>query len=168
MNTSHSSYPRPYKSRAFASVGPRPIHPLLDPPAHLLDSPPSLPPEAASRRPDSCPIDGYVVSTHLLPAAYPRQAPYVKIHEKILKHDASDSMIERRRSVQDVAELFRDSRLQYRQGKLSEPNTREEDLLWNVVNRYYPTKRKPEGKKGVTLFLSHANGFHKEVSSHRP
>lgn len=157
------SYPRPAKLRAPSCEEPRPILPLFDPPTHLLNSPPTLPQEAALRQAESCAIDGYRNSTHIFPAAYPRQTPFVKIHDKILKHDASNNLDERRRSVQDVVEIFRETRLKYRQGGLNSPDLQEGYLLWNVVNRYYPKEKKPAGRKGVTLFLSHANGFHKEV-----
>lgn len=44
-------------------------------------------------------------------------------------------------------------------GKLSEK------LLWNCVNRYVRTSgQSTAGGVGVTLFLAHANGFHKEAS----
>jgi hypothetical protein len=38
---------------------------------------------------------------------------------------------------------------------------RSEKLLWNSINRY--VKRVQDGRKGLTLFFAHANGFPKEV-----
>lgn len=162
--SSSPSYAQPTNPRSFASVNPKPIFPLHDPPAHLLSSPPSLPAEAQSRRPDACPIEGYLVSTHIVPAAYPRQTPYVKVSYKILKHDASTSLQERRAGVQSIAEGFEETRRRITRGKPA-ADVEEGYLLWNVVNRYYPKKSRPASAKGITLFLSHANGFSKEVSS---
>lgn len=45
----------------------------------------------------------------------------------------------------------------------------EQPQLWSCIQRIVPSRQKNDGQrgKGVTLFLAHANGFHKEVSKSR-
>ena len=49
----------------------------------------------------------------------------------------------------------------YEQGRLGAAPS--EKLLWNCVSRYVRTSGSSSGA-GLTLFLAHANGFHKEAS----
>lgn len=72
--------------------------------------------------------------------------------------------LSRRRSVQSVVEEFQETKRRHMRDDIS-PDREETFLLWNVVNRYYPEKGRPAGARAITLFLSHANGFSKEVSS---
>lgn len=162
MKLSSQSYPPPTSPRPFQSVNPKPVFPLHDPPDKLLQNPPSLPEEARQRRPESCPIAGYLVSTHIVPAAYPRQTPYIKPSDTILAHDANPSFKDKRLTVQKVADEFQAVRHKYHY-EGPPPDPEEPYLLWNCINRYYPKANRPAGAKGVTLFLSHANGFSKEV-----
>lgn len=87
----------------------------------------------------------------------------MEIKEEILKYNASRDPKERIRSVEGIIKKLEKVKRQHMEDK-TEPDLDEEYLVWNAVNRYYPKKRRPAGARGITLFLSHANGFSKEVS----
>jgi hypothetical protein len=99
--------------------------------------------------------DRYTVSTHLVPAACPRITPDIPLP---ILPEFSDSS-EKKRNIQRLATEMRERQELFVQGRLC--GERSEKLLWNCVNRY--AKRAPDGKKGLTLFLTHAVGFPKEV-----
>ncbi|KAG1754813.1 Alpha/beta hydrolase family-domain-containing protein [Suillus paluster] len=88
--------------------------------------------------------DNYIISTHLVPTARPRLTPDIPLP---VVPEFSTNASERRREI-----------LQF-SGRLS--GDRSEKLLWNCVNRY--AKRVQDGRKGLTLFFTHANGFPKEI-----
>src|SRR5882724_7787036 len=73
MSPISASYPRPTNARTWPTVVPRPLLPI-EPPATIgalppLPSPPRDPAFAPS----------YTLTTHLIPAAYPRTTPYIPL-----------------------------------------------------------------------------------------
>jgi hypothetical protein len=103
--------------------------------------------------------DNYTVSTHLVPAACPRLTPDIPLP---VIPEFSTNASERKRNAQQVATEILERQELFIQGKLG--GERSEKLLWNCVNRYIKRAEVgPDGKKGLTLFLAHANGFSKEV-----
>lgn len=137
-------YPRP-----FPSVRAAPPFP-----AHL----PELP--SSPRKPTSISAN-YLLSTHIVPAAYPRVAPVTttplepapspglgKEEKKRVNARRADTIIATQRAHAEAVT------------PLGEGDGR---VHWNCVNRYVRKDMGHGSKKGVTLFLAHATGFPKEV-----
>lgn len=101
----------------------------------------------------------YTVSTHLVPAACPRRTPHIPL-PTLLEYSTNASKKEQNK--QQLAAKICEIRELIRQGKLSAE--RNEKSLWNCINRY--VKRTPNGKKGLTLFLTHGTSIPKEVCIH--
>jgi len=136
----------------WISVNPKPLLPFRtrgeDLPKPPLPSPPR----------DEFFNDNYTVSTHLIPAACPRLTPDVPLPPA---PEFSTDPSERKRNIQQTAAQIRELQALYDQGKFGEE--RSEKLLWNCVNRYARRRVRSYGKSGLTLLLTHANGFPKEV-----
>ena len=145
-----SSFDPPTEPLAWTSINPRPFVPLQrHPEPSTLPSLPSPP-----RRPAFS--DLYTLSTHIVPAAYPRLTPDVPQPEV---PDNSIGKEERNRIItQKATEMLGAKR---RHSAASEPREGSRKLLWNCVNRY--ARNDLTGQKGLTLFFAHANGFPKEV-----
>ncbi|KAK0194525.1 alpha beta-hydrolase [Armillaria mellea] len=105
--------------------------------------PPSLPavlPQLPS--PQRFPVwlpDGWIHTTHIVPAAYPRSYPDVVLPE---------------------ASVFDPKQLLALREKEKGTTSRNDKLLWLCFNRY---ARKNTDGSGLTLFFTHANGFCKEI-----
>ena len=97
----------------------------------------------------------FTLSTHLIPAACPRTTPDVPV-PYFPSHPRPDTE-EHTRAARDILELKR----QQWCGELDHL-PRSSKPLWACVNRY--TRKGLQGLgKGVTLFVAHGVGFHKEV-----
>jgi hypothetical protein len=157
-----STYPR----WAGASQRPTPFAPKRD-------TPPLLPPPQR-RCPNHLPIremvpppDGYSSSRHIIPAAYPRvfkestgglsrsSAPYTAHPAR--KGETPD---ERKKRNLDEAKACVRARLD------ASPSEDEGGMLWVAGERWIRDRKEgQEGGEGLTLVVSAANGFTKEVSS---
>lgn len=140
--------PRPRQPpRADERVKPNLLFPLQEPPQSLEY--PALP----------CPPRGhhftsaYTVTTHLIPAAFPRVTPFVPLLP-VPEHESRD---ERSARVERYTSEFLALRTQYA------PDTPESQptVLWTALNRYVRTDT--GSGTGLTLLLLHANGLHKET-----
>ncbi|KAG2108437.1 Alpha/Beta hydrolase protein [Suillus discolor] len=100
--------------------------------------------------------DTYVVSTHLVPGGCPRLTPDIPL-PVIPKF--STNAAERKRDIQQLLTEITERQARFVKGELG--GERSEKPLWNCVNRY--VKRVQDGRKGLTLFFAHANGFPKEI-----
>jgi hypothetical protein len=102
-------------------------------------------------------LDAYSLSTHIFPAAYPRTTPPVPVPSV----PSPDLPFKERKAGLNkaVAETLA-LRADYEADKL--PQDGDARPLWICVNRYTRRKSKTTGK-GITLVLSHSNGFMKEV-----
>jgi hypothetical protein len=100
--------------------------------------------------------DNYIVSTHLVPAGCPRLTPDIPL-PVVPKFKTNTA--ERKRDIQQLFTEIIERQERFVRGELG--GERSEKPLWNCVNRY--VKRVQDGRKGLTLFLAHANGFPKEV-----
>lgn len=143
-----STYPLPKPStwRAIAHRKTIPVYPPLEP----LDYP-SLP-----SQPRRLPFDApFTLSTHIIPAAHLRTLPYVQMPPP---PPADLPKAERAKYNQEIRDKLR---------VLASPpiSSGHPILLWNCLNRYV---RKGAPGTGLTLFLTHANGFPKEVRSLSP
>lgn len=146
-----SSYDPPSVLPVWTSIKPRPFVPLQPPPLETLHLP-SLP--SPPRQPAFSSL--CTLSTHIIPAAYPRVGPDVPQPEKVL--ESVDKNERRNINVQVANELLR-SRIKQSTGP--NPGEGSKKILWNCINRY--VRKGFSGEKGLTLFFAHANGFFKEV-----
>ncbi|KAH8112353.1 Alpha/beta hydrolase family-domain-containing protein [Phellopilus nigrolimitatus] len=159
---SSSFYSPPTSPRTFDSVHPRELLPLREPPETLLLYPPVLPSEAVKRSKKTCPIsEEFSLSTHLVPAAYPRTTPFLPLPERFAS-SYTTSKEERKARAQEVTEYILSVKKRQSNGEIT-PDERENRLLWNCVNRYARKDRTPKSKKSITLLLTHANGFPREI-----
>ena len=143
----HRTVPRPSQPpRTNERVKPNLLFPLQEPPTSIEY--PTLPCPPRDHRFTST----YTVTTHLIPAAFPRVSPFVPL-PPVPEHESKD---ERGARVGRYTSEFLDLQTQYA------PDTSESQptVLWSVLNRYVRT----DSGTGLTLLLLHANGLHKEVS----
>lgn len=147
----------------FLPPEPYNLLPCNPPPRSLLalEPPPASPPllslPTAPRTAGGSLLEPwFTLSTHLVPAAYPRTTPFVPLSS------LSDvSKLETKKASARLAKELISSREQYWRGELDRlPRNRKP--LWVCVNRYIRRGTSREGR-GITLFLTHAVGFHKEV-----
>jgi hypothetical protein len=138
----------------YVSIHPRPLLPLEPPPD--TPSPPPLPVP-----PRQSPFNDYDLTSHIIPAAYPRHAcnpaPVIPRNESV---DARKARVKR------LTEELVIARQADQEGT---PRGRVQDVaFYNVLTRYR-LRDLPRGAKrqtGLTLLVLHANGFPKEVSWH--
>ena len=144
-------YPEDYADAkaAMASIPPRPFLPIQPCPtiAHFppLPSPPRQTIHAA-----------YTLTTHLVPAAFPRSIPDIPLPE-IPPHSAPNRQAQITLLTTELVEM----RARFAQGELRGGHSRKP--LWNCVNRQVRTDKRHVTRPGLTLFLAHANGFPKEA-----
>jgi hypothetical protein len=127
---------------------PGPLLPLRSPPETVLNPPLPCPPRHHRF------TSSYTVTTHLIPAAFPRSSPFVPL-PAFPTHETKD---ERAARIQ----RFTDELLSLQAQHAPDQSGAQQTVLWSVLNRYV---RKSIGDaSGLTLLLLHANGLHKEVS----
>ncbi|KAI6002048.1 Alpha/Beta hydrolase protein [Pisolithus albus] len=141
-------------SPPWQSVSPRPLLPIRPHPAPLRS--PSLP---SPPRQDTVHKD-YALSTHILPAAYPRLVPDVPLPE-IPLHSNPTPPTERQEKITTIVKQLLERQECFTQGRMAGEHGRKP--LWNCVNRYVRTCKRNTVNTGLTLFLAHANGFPKEI-----
>ncbi|EGO01092.1 hypothetical protein SERLA73DRAFT_72062 [Serpula lacrymans var. lacrymans S7.3] len=135
------------------TLSPEPFYPLHEHPASLAY--PQLP---SSPRPPAF-HDLYTLSTHIIPAAYPRVVPDIPIPEAPSQYTDKE---ERKRHVQRLGGEIAERQELFGRGQL--PGEPSRKVLWNCINRYVKNTHSTDNKsKGVTLLLAHANGFPKEI-----
>jgi len=96
----------------------------------------------------------YTVTTHLIPAAFPRSSPFVPLPP----FPAHETKEERAARIQ----RFTDELLSLQDQHVPDQSETQQTVLWSVLNRY--VHKSTAGASGLTLLLLHANGLHKEVS----
>lgn len=154
--------------RTVASPYPRPEIPLCVPtcPTYTLlplEIPPPCPshelPQLPSVRGRTSFNDLFTVTTHLIPAAYPRSTPDVPLPDPPAwtrnKTQWKDAVLAK------VDEVISTKQKQLG-GKLGNVPSRKP--LWVCINRYRRANtRAADNNLGVTLFFAHATGYTKEV-----
>ncbi len=100
-----------------------------------------------------CFTNSYTVTTHLIPAAFPRSSPLVPL-PPLPAYETKD---ERAARVQ----RYTGELLSLQARHVPDHSGEQQTVLWSVLNRY--VRKSVGGAKGLTLFLLHANGLHKEV-----
>ena len=147
---SNNTIPRPPQASPTLASGsiPRPLLPLRPPPEPLRYPPLPCPPRRHRF------TSSYTVTTHLIPAAFPRSSPFVPL-PPFPAHETKD---ERATRIQ----RFTDELLSLQAQHVPDQSGTQQTVLWSVLNRFV---RKSIGDaNGLTLLLLHANGLHKEVS----
>ncbi|KAG2347142.1 hypothetical protein BDR05DRAFT_715971 [Suillus weaverae] len=137
----------------WTTVNPRPFLPFRTRCGHgseALETPPLPSPRNELFN------DNYVVSTHLVPASCPRLTPDIPL--PVVPKFSADAA-ERKLGIQQLFAEITERQECFVRGELG--GERSEKPLWNCVNRY--VKRVQDGRKGLTLFFAHANGFPKEI-----
>jgi hypothetical protein len=99
--------------------------------------------------------ENYVLTTHIIQAAFPRTTPPVRA-PAVPSPDLPFK--DRQAGVKEAAAKALALRVDYQCGRLTQE--RDSRPLWMCANRY---ARKKVTGKGLTLVLMHANGFTKEV-----
>ncbi|RPD76053.1 alpha/beta-hydrolase [Lentinus tigrinus ALCF2SS1-7] len=153
MASSALTYPPP-GPYDLPTCHPKPLKPSQTPPRDIQA--PQLPTPPRKSLLD----EWYTLSTHLVPAACPRTTPFVPLPPL---PQWSPNKDEFQASVQRVVDEVSATKEAQWLGKLDhlEPNSRQ---MWICVNRYVRKGlREDDTGKGVTLFMSHANGFPKEI-----
>ncbi len=144
----HRTVPRPGQPpHTDERVKPNLLFPLQEPPQSLEY--PALPCPPRDHRFTST----FAVTTHLVPAAFPRVSPFVPL-PPVPEHESKD---ERGARVERYTNEFIAQQTQHAPDKsVSQPT-----VLWTVLNRY--VRADTSSGTGLTLLLLHANGLHKEV-----
>jgi hypothetical protein len=136
--------PRPRQPpSSIERVKPSLLFPLQEPPQSFEY--PALPCPPRDHRFTST----YTITTHLIPAAFPRVSPFVPL-PPVPDNESRD---ERSARLERYTTEFLDLQTQHA------PDTRP-TVLWTVLNRYV----RANSGTGLTLLMLHANGLHKEVS----
>ncbi|GAA6012026.1 hypothetical protein JCM11491_000143 [Sporobolomyces phaffii] len=146
----------PIESTAAPQSGP--LLPLL-PPKRLERTLPSL-----ARRSPPCQLrPGWTCETFSVPAAFPRSYPGSTKHAQDALHDPTDAKGARLDPQKAWDELIKPQVDAFnRPVTLDDRGEIEgQEQLVLAVNRYRPPANKR--RKGLTLVLSHANGFYKEI-----
>ena len=158
-----STIPYTPTSTGWHSVHPRPLRPIGLHPRLDATQTPALP---GPRRPSvfhTTEHGIYQLSTHLVPAAYPRLTPDFPL-PAMPTYVPGGTFGERRIKTDALAKEVQETQDMWADGKIG--GKPSEKLLWACVNRYVRTSGRsvtPAGSR-ITLFLAHANGLHKEAS----
>lgn len=145
-----------------ARIALEPLHARALPPLETPPKPERLPlPPTPSLPVDPAISKHFHVSTHLVPAAYPRLTPYVP---PVPLPKFSKDKEQYKAAVEETLNEIVGWRLKQWSGELDHmpPNR---NLLWNCIKRF--VRKGPSRGSGnpVTLFVAHSNGFPKEVSA---
>jgi hypothetical protein len=149
----HHTIPRPRVVKHANSQVPQvSLLPLRTPPEPL--SYPPLPCPSRDRRFAS----EYTVTTHLIPAAFPRASPYVPVPAfELPDHKNRDERGAR-------IEIYKNELLSLQVQHGPDQSGTQSTVLWSALNRYV----RRGNESGLTLVLLHANGLHKEVRVYIP
>ncbi len=160
--TNLTPYPPPSPIHAWSTINP-PVpttyDPLLTPPLASIGQLPNLP---QGQRPQSSLPDAirttHTVSTHIVTAAWPRTNSRLYV-ETEWAAPPNETKEQRKARVQRHTDYLYQQGLDVDKGLVSTWEKRPE-VLYNAWNRY---SRKTQVPGGLTLIVTHAVGFHKEV-----
>ncbi|KAF9239420.1 Alpha/Beta hydrolase protein [Melanogaster broomeanus] len=108
----------------------------------------------------------YLLSTHLIPAAFPRLVPDIPLPQ-IPQYTPGISATERLKEFEALTREVVETQRKLTQGILGGGHSVK--VLWNCVNRYVRTRGNETSQVlagdegGITLFLTHGGGFPKET-----
>lgn len=148
QNTMISSYP-PVAVKPWKPFPIRPFLPIYPPPPDLVDYP-CLP-----CSPRAQPFSTFSLSTHIVPAVHLRRGPCIPVPD--LPTQVTDSLKDEgfEKLREELQRNARDPDVQ---------DSKHENILWNVVNRYVNHRlAKTTNSSGLVLFFAPAGGLPKEV-----
>ena len=160
---SYTSYPRPNPAIVSPKVNPYPTYdPILTPPLVAPIDLPELPhgPRPQSSLPKSLQAT-HVLSSHLVTAAWPRcrSELFVEADHVFPKNETKEQR--KTRINREFDEMALKKRAAERRDQPGVPERKE--VLYTVFNRY---RRKGKwDPEGLTIIVTHAVGFPKEVSA---
>ncbi|KIP03855.1 hypothetical protein PHLGIDRAFT_25908 [Phlebiopsis gigantea 11061_1 CR5-6] len=137
-----------------------PLHARALPPLEKPPQPEHLPlPPTPPVSVDPVISKHFHVSTHLVPAAYPRLTPYVPA---VPLPTFSKDKAQYKASVEKTLDGIMGWRMKQWSGELDHmpPNR---NLLWNCIKRFVRKESSRGSGSPVTLFVAHSNGFPKEM-----
>jgi len=166
MVTERSTFPRPSKPYDKA---PTPVCPeaILIP----LSSPPSqIPPRLPARPALPPPPPGWISTSHVIPAAYPRRWRGTTGNLNRESHPFQSKPATGKESKEDrEARAIEETKVCLKQRyasaeeSASSQENGEEPLLWMAAERWRRDPGHAQAGEGLTLVFKHANGFTKEV-----
>ncbi|VDC01692.1 unnamed protein product [Peniophora sp. CBMAI 1063] len=107
-------------------------------------------------------VKGYVRTTHIFPAAWPRHAPHVPTPPSYVDTPDGEDRRAKKARVEKVGRELLDLGAQYEHGKLDAlPGS--DKVLWICANRYVREAGMARSSPGTTLLCLHGNGMHKEL-----
>ena len=161
------TYAKPTHRYKVPTVHPQPLAPLEEAPcSSVLYSLNNYNPLVPSPEVVPSPfIHGFSKTRHIIPAAFPR------IYSPILPTEYPDappneSKEERKARTRLIGQRIVDKKRALERGDLDLRTT--SPVLFLELDRFARTEERrgsEGGEEGLTLFLAHANGFHKEVST---
>ncbi|GAA5984293.1 hypothetical protein JCM10908_006129 [Rhodotorula pacifica] len=142
-----------------------PLLPLL-PPKPLTRRLPPLPTRPSHQ--DDAIAPGWTRETLVLPAAFPRSFPRSTKHPHEPARDptvpaAGEERADPKKAIEQVVRSQLESFARPITPQEAAAEGEKQEQLVVVGNRYRPAKRNSTAGPGLTLVLSHANGFYKEV-----
>lgn len=157
QDTGYPSYPQPAARIPLEPLHARALPPLEKPPQPERLPLPPTPPVSV----DPVISKHFHVSTHLVPAAYPRLTPYVPA---VPLPTFSKDKAQYKASVEKTLDGIMGWRMKQWSGELDHmpPNR---NLLWNCIKRFVRKESSRGSGSPVTLFVAHSNGFPKEVGA---
>jgi hypothetical protein len=125
---------------------------------------PSAPPEPAEEivnaLADGVLAPGWTCSTHVFQAGTPRESPPPEVSNLRLSPTRQSTKLER----QALADVNFQRIMELRSAiALGSQIFSNDTVMWNAANRYAPDKPRMFNTPAITLVVSHAVGFHKEV-----
>jgi pimeloyl-ACP methyl ester carboxylesterase len=149
------SYSRPANLPTWKSINPRPF-----PGTFSSVSEPCILPQLPSPIREPTFAENYTLTTHVVPAAYPRVSPDIPVVQ-VLPTTWPSSEEESRRILSRTADEVIARLEKHANGRL---DSRDRKIYWNCVNRYVKKDlRDASDNKRLTLFFAHASGFPKEI-----
>ncbi|KAH8824914.1 Alpha/beta hydrolase family-domain-containing protein [Flagelloscypha sp. PMI_526] len=157
-----NQFPRPTEWTKPTSFTPRPLLPIYPPPNSLLAPGPTVPLRSTEQDLQGFVNLGFKHSSHLVPACFLRSTPPHTLPEPaandLSKEDRTKYNNETIETVLRMRQSYNETHfLNYHSGQ---PMRRYHRVYWQCINRFV---RSGSGSGNLTLIVSHANGFSKEV-----
>ena len=157
----YPSYSPPDYLEPFKSINPRPLRPLQQP-----DLPAQLPCLPTPRRKTSSsePLPGYHLTTHIVPAAFPRAACN---RQPSIPTNDGETRAERISRAERIASELYDARTRIQRGELH--GEVQKTALFNVFNCFTRITDEADARAPrLTLVVLHANGWARTLPSNTP
>ncbi|KAF8588338.1 hypothetical protein K439DRAFT_652977 [Ramaria rubella] len=151
-----TSYPQPNSSslQVEEPQSLRPLVPLLQLPAPVTKLSPRLdvfPPSKPAALP------GYLRTSHVVPAAFPRTLP----QGSNLRDTTTNG---EKGQAKALSKAFVEVKLEFESPETQQATRgKSHTVMWNCIDRYVRISPEASLGTGITLFLTHANGFSRQI-----